>query len=229
MAERPAVRVLLVEDERRLAESVQRQLRRAGYEVELAGDGEEALALATAREFQVIILDLNLPKKSGFEVIEELRAGMRETPILILSARDDVVDRVEGLRRGADDYLVKPFDFTELTARLEAILRRSGHERLSVFEAGDLTIDVVTRKAWRAGQEIPLSPREFALLEFFVRNKNQILTRRRIAEQVWGYAFDTGTNIVDVYVSYLRKAVDAGFEPRLIQTVPRQGFMLRDE
>lgn len=219
----------MVEDERRLAESVERQLKRAGYEVELAGDGDEALEMARGHEFHLILLDLNLPRRSGFEVIEILRAEMRETPILILSARDGVEDRIEGLRRGADDFLVKPFDFDELSARIEAILRRAGHDRLSVFEAADLTMDVVGRKVRRGGRDIALSPREFGLLEFFLRNKNQILTRRRIAEQVWGYSFDTGTNIVDVYVSYLRKAIDAGFDRKLIQTIPRQGFVLKDD
>lgn len=223
------LRILLVEDERKLAESIARHLQGAGYEVEHARDGEEALARARSEEFHLIILDLNLPKRSGFDVLAELRSEMRDTPVLILSAREEVTDRVEGLRRGADDYLVKPFDVGELTARIEAILRRAGHERISVLRAKDLVMDVVQRKVWRADEEIFLSPREFALLKFFLRNKNRIVTRRRIAEQVWGYTFDTGTNIVDVYVSYLRKAVDAPFDEKLIHTVVREGFVLRDE
>lgn len=222
------IRILLVEDEKKLARSLERQLARLGYEMELAFDGVEARNKSQNREFALIILDLNLPKKSGFEVLEEFRAQSYATPVLILSARDKVEDRIKGLQIGADDYLVKPFDFGELTARIEAILRRGGVKHMAILQAGDLTMDVLKRTVKRGDKDITLTPREFALLEYFLRNKNQLLTRKRLAEQVWGYNFDTGTNIVDVYIRYLRKAIDEGFYTKLIHTVYAQGFMLKE-
>lgn len=219
--------LLLVEDEHKLARSVARQLERSGFAVDVATDGESALERIEGREYSIMVLDLNLPGASGFDLLRALGGRQRRVPVLILSARREVVDRVEGLQLGADDYLVKPFDFIELHARIGAILRRSGESALQVLEAEDLVVDVVKRKARRGGRDIHLSPRLFELLEFFLRHQNQILTRRRIAEGVWGYSFDTGTNVVDVYVSYLRKAIDAGFEPKLIKTIPRQGYLLR--
>ena len=223
------IRVLLVEDERKLAHSIERKLVRAGYIVTLAFDGEEGSEKAQSHEFDLIILDINLPKKSGTALLQELRSRSYPTPVLILSARDGVADRIQGLQVGADDYLVKPFDSGELLERIQAILRRSGFSRTSIIEARDLTVDVVKRTVNRGGKAIVLSPKEFALLEYFMRNKNQILTRTRIAEQVWGYKFDSGTNIVDVYVSYLREAIDEGFPRKLIQTIRGEGFILRDE
>lgn len=223
------IRILLVEDEKRLARFMEHQLVRAGYNLDLAFNGIEAEEKALSRQFELIILDLNLPKKSGLEVLKNLRSKSYATPVLILSARDTVEDRVAGLQLGADDYLVKPFDSGELLARIESVLRRSGHSRTSILEAADLSLDVVRRTVKRAGKDLNLSQREFLLLEFFLRNKNQILTRKRLAEQVWGYTFDTGTNIVDVYVSYLRKAVDEGFSKKLIRTVRGEGFILEDE
>lgn len=219
--------LLLVEDEEKLARSIARQLERLDFAVDLAGDGEVALARIAERDYALVILDLNLPGASGFEVLSTVRDEGRPVPVLILSARTDVVDRVEGLRLGADDYLLKPFDFGELHARVEAILRRAGEGGFSTLAVEDLVVDVPRRRVQRADQEIHLSPRLFDLLEFFLRHANQILTRRRILEGVWGYSFDTGTNVVDVYVSYLRKAIDADFHPKLIETVPRQGYVLR--
>ncbi len=223
------IRILLVEDEKKLAHSIERKLVRSGYVVTLAFDGEEGVEKARSHEIDLIILDINLPKKSGIAFLQELRANSYATPALILSARDGVVDRIQGLQVGADDYLVKPFDSGELLERIQAILRRSGFSRISIIQAGDLTVDVVKHTVRRAGKDIVLSPKEFALLEYFMRNKNQILTRRRIAERVWGYKFDTGTNIVDVYVSYLREAIDRGFPAKLIQTIRGEGFILKDE
>jgi DNA-binding response OmpR family regulator len=221
-------RILLVEDEKRLARSIERQLTREGYVVELAFDGAEAQEKVLSNEFEIIVLDINLPKKSGFDLLRELRAQSYATPVLILSARDDLKDRVEGLRLGADDYVVKPFEPSEFVARIESILRRSGHGRTPILQVGELVLDVVKRTVKRADKKINLSQREFALLEFLMRNKNQIVTRKRIAQQVWGYDFETGTNIVDVYVSYVRKAVDEGFSKRLIRTVRGEGFILSD-
>jgi DNA-binding response OmpR family regulator len=225
----PKTKILLVEDEKKLARSMQRLLDKRGYEVELAFDGEEAERKALNDQFGLIILDLGLPMKSGLDVLQSLRSRSYATPVLIVSARDRVSDRVQGLQLGADDYLPKPFDSNELLARIEAILRRSGSSSISILRAADLVMDLVSRTVRRGEKTISLSPREFALLEYFLRHKNQILTRARIAEQVWGYTFETGTNIVDVYVSYVREAVDKGFPKKLIQTVHGQGFVLRDE
>jgi DNA-binding response OmpR family regulator len=223
------MRILLVEDEKKLARLLERQLTRDGYIVELAFDGVEAEEKVKAREFELVILDLNLPKKSGFQFLQELRSHCYATPVLILSARAQLEDRVKGLQIGADDYLIKPFDFSELLARSEAILRRSGFSSAPILQAGDLILDVVHRTVKRANKPVNLSQREFALLEYFLRNKNQVLTRKRLAEQVWGYKFDTGTNIVDVYVSYLRKAIDQEFSPKLIHTLHGEGFILKDD
>jgi DNA-binding response OmpR family regulator len=223
-----SIRILLVEDEKKLARTLERHLSREGYEIDFAFDGDEAKEKAHAHEYKLLILDLNLPKKSGYDVLYELRLQLNSTPVLILSARDKVEDRVKGLRLGADDYLVKPFDSSELMARVEALLRRSETTTGQYLTACDLTMDLKDRKVLRGDNEIDLSPKEFALLEFFLRNKNQVLTRKRIAEQVWGYNFDTGTNLVDVYVYYVREAIDKGFPTKLINTVRGQGFILID-
>jgi DNA-binding response OmpR family regulator len=222
------IRILVVEDERALARSIGKMLTREGFTVGFAYNGVEATEKAWAEEFNFMILDLNLPGKSGFEVLQELRTKNHTVPILILSARERVEDRIKALELGADDYLVKPFDSGELVARVRAILQRGGLLRSNVLQAADLVVDVVHRKVTRGEKEITLTQREFALLEFLLRNKNQLLTRRRIAEQVWGYTFDSGTNLVDVYVSYLRRALDDGFAKKLIHTVRGEGFMLVD-
>jgi DNA-binding response OmpR family regulator len=223
------IRLLVVEDEKKLAQSLAQQLSAAGYEAALAFDGLSASEQLQAQSFDLIVLDLKLPKKSGLEVLQELRSRANTTPVLILSARDKVEERVQGLQLGADDYLVKPFDSGELLARIDAILRRAGLARAALLQAGDLTLDPAQRTVKRADKEITLTQKEFALLEYFMRNKNQILTRKRIAEQVWGYTFDTGTNIVDVYVSYLRKKIEEGFSSKLIQTIYGEGFLLKAE
>ena len=225
---RMRIRILLVEDERKLARVIERQIARAGYDVDVAFDGQSAIDRVLSGEYQMVVLDLNLPNKSGIEVLHELRSQSYLTPVLIISARDTVKDRVLGLEIGADDYLTKPFDSSELLARIQAILRRSGTLRTAVLSAQDLTMDVVKRTVTRAEKKINLTQTEFSLLEFFLRNKNTILTRRRIAEQVWGYKFETGTNIVDVYVSYLRDSIDEEFPRKLIETIRGEGFMLRD-
>lgn len=223
------LRLLVIEDEKKLAQSLERQLSAAGYEVTVALDGLGASEQLVMQNFDLIVLDLKLPKKSGLEILQELRGRANLTPVLILSARDKVEDRVQGLQLGADDYLVKPFDSGELLARIDAILRRAGLARTAILLAGDLTLDLTQRMVKRGDKEIALTQKEFALLEYFMRNKNQILTRKRIAEQVWGYTFDTGTNIVDVYVSYLRKKVEEGFPSKLIHTIHGEGFLLKAE
>jgi DNA-binding response OmpR family regulator len=222
------IRILLVEDERKLARVIGRQLTRANYEVDIVHDGQTAINNILSEEYHIIILDLNIPNKSGTEVLNEIRTKSYLTPVLIISARDTVKDRVNGLEIGADDYLTKPFDSSELLARIQAILRRSGTLRTAILKAQDLTMDMVHRTVMRNSKKISLTQTEFSLLEFFLRNKNTILTRRRIAEQVWGYKFETGTNIVDVYVSYLRDSIDKEFPKKLIETIRGEGFMLKD-
>jgi DNA-binding response OmpR family regulator len=197
--------------------------------VEISGDGIAGEEKARRGEYHLIVLDLNLPKKSGLDVLRDLRADSYMTPVLILTAVDGVENRIEGLKLGADDYLIKPFDSGELLARIEAVSRRSGFSKTTLLQAGDLLVDVVKRTVERAGQKISLSDKEFSLLEFLLRNKNQILTRKRLIEQVWGYQFDTGTNIVDVYISYLRQAVDKGYPKKLIHTMHGEGFILVDD
>lgn len=235
-AERPnqtvpgnGISLLVVEDERHLADSVARRLQEEGYAVDVARDGEEGFQLASTNKYHLIVLDLLLPRKDGLHVLRDLRRGKVRSMILVLTAKSAVEDRVEGLKAGADDYLSKPFAFAELIARVESLLRRQGVDHRPVLKVADLELDIETRNVRRASRSIHLTQKEFLLLEFLMRNKNRILSRRAIAEQVWGYNFDTGTNVVDVYVNYLRKAVDEGFPRRLIHTVRGVGFILKEE
>ncbi len=221
--------LLLVEDERKLARAVEKLLLRNGFLVQLAFDADAAKAIILSRTIHLVILDINLGARSGLDLLADLRSEQRTVPVLILSARDGVGDRVKGLQVGADDYLVKPFDSSELLARIQSILRRTGTLKTSVLTAGDLKMDLVRRRVTRNDQVIDLTQTEYNLLEFFLRNKNSVLTRKRIAEQVWGYTFETGTNIVDVYISYLRKSIDREFSTKLLHTVRGEGFVLRDE
>ncbi|MBI4548886.1 MAG: response regulator transcription factor [Ignavibacteriae bacterium] len=223
------MQILVVEDERHLADSVARRLQEEGYAVDVAHDGEEGFQLASSKKYNLIILDLLLPKKDGLQVLRELQRNKVQSLILVLTAKSTVEDRVDGLRTGADDYLTKPFAFAELLARVESLLRRQGVEQSSVLRVADIELDVETRAVRRANKNIHLTGKEFLLLELLMRNKNRILTRRSIAEQVWGYNFETGTNVVDVYVNYLRKAIDEGFPNRLIHTVRGVGFILRED
>lgn len=224
-----AVKILVVEDERHLADSIARRLQEEGYAVDTSHDGEEGFQLANTKKYHLIVLDLLLPRKDGLQIIRELRRNRVQSMIMVLTAKSTVEDRVEGLKTGADDYLPKPFAFAELTARIETLLRRQGVEQSTVLHVGDLELDIATRAVRRASHSIHLTAKEFLLLELLMRNKNRILTRRAIAEQVWGYTFDTGTNVVDVYVNYLRKAIDEGFPKRLIHTVRGVGFILKEE
>lgn len=221
--------LLLIEDEKKLARSLKNHLMREGYAVDLTHDGVEAISKILQNDYNLLVLDINLPRKSGFDILDEIRNRSNNTPVLILSSRNTVEDRVKGLQLGADDYLIKPFDSSELLARVEAILRRTENSANQVLKADDLSLDIKNRKVTRGDKIINLSPKEFLLLEFFLRNKNQVLTRKRIAEQVWGYNFDTGTNLVDVYVYYIREAIDKGHSRKLINTVRGQGFMMVDK
>jgi heavy metal response regulator len=221
------MRILLVEDDRKVASFIRRGLEEEGYAVDLAADGETGLAMGLDRLHDGIILDVMLPRKPGFQVVRELRQAKVATPILLLTARDTVEDKVRGLDAGADDYLTKPFAFAELLARLRALLRRSAEARVPVLQIADLTLDPATRTVKRGGETLSLTNREFALLEYFLRNPGRILTRTMIAEHVWDYSFDTTTNVIDVYVNYLRKKVDAEREPKLLHTVRGVGYVLK--
>ena len=223
------INLLIVEDEVHLADSVARRMEEEGYSADVANDGEEGYRLASTKKYHLIILDLLLPKKDGLQLLREIRRNKVQSMVLVLTARSTVEERVDGLRLGADDYLTKPFAFAELLARVETLLRRQGVGHGPVLKVADVELDVETRAVRRATKNIQLTAKEYLLLEFLMRNKNRILTRREIAEQVWGYTFDTGTNVVDVYVNYLRKAIDEGFPRRLIHTVRGVGFIFKEE
>ena len=223
------INILVVEDEQHLADSITRRLLEEGYAVDIAHDGEDGFRLASSKRYHLIILDLLLPRKDGLQVLKELRRDKVQSMVLILTAKSTIEDRVDGLRAGADDYLLKPFAFAELLARVESLLRRQGIQQRSPLRVADLELDIETRTVRRASRNIRLTAKEYFLLELLMRNKNRILTRREIAEQVWGYNFDTGTNVVDVYINYLRKAIDEGFPTRLIHTVRGVGFIMKEE
>ena len=222
------MRVLVVEDEKKVASFIKRGLEEEQFTVDVAYDGEEGLFMAENNPYDIILMDLMLPKKDGLTVIQELRAKDISTPVLSLTAKDTVEDIVAGLDIGSDDYLTKPFAFTELLARVKALVRRSTKDRGAEIYFADLRLDPVSHKVWRANQEIDLTATEYALLEYFMRNPNQVLTRAMIAEHVWDYAFDSFTNIIDVYVNYLRKKIDRDFEKKLIHTVRGVGYVLKE-
>jgi heavy metal response regulator len=222
------MRILVVEDDRKVASFIRKGLAEEGYAVDVATDGETGLAMGLDRLHDLIILDVMLPAKPGFQVVRELRRAKVPTPILLLTARDTVEDKVQGLDAGADDYLTKPFAFAELLARVRALLRRRGEARPPVLQVVDLVLDPATRTVTRGGESIALTTREFALLEYFMRNPGRVLTRTMIAEKVWDYSFDSETNVIDVYVNYLRKKIDAGRPLKLLQTVRGVGYVLKE-
>jgi two-component system OmpR family response regulator len=222
------MRLLVVEDESRLALLLKRGLEEQGYAVDVSGDGAEALWLASETAYDTIVLDVALPSLDGLELTRRLRAKRQWTPVLLLTARDAVDDRVSGLDAGADDYLVKPFSFAELVARVRALVRRSRVERPTVLQVGDLRLDPARRRAWRAEAELDLSPKEFALLELFLAHPGEVLTRGRILEHVWDFAHDPTSNVVDQYVAYLRRKVDRPFGRADLETVRGFGYRLRD-
>jgi len=221
--------VLVVEDERRLAQVIRRVLDEEGHTVDLAYDGEEGLAMAMEGSHDVIVLDILLPGMDGVEVCRTLRASRVDTPVLLLTALDDVQDRVRGLDAGADDYLAKPFAFQELLARLRALGRRRVQAREPErFQTADLVLDLNRRRAERAGRVIELSPKEFALLEFLMRNEGRVVSRTQILDHVWGYDYSPDSNLVDVYVTYVRRKVDRSHDRKLIRTVRGVGYALGD-
>jgi two-component system, OmpR family, response regulator len=221
------VRVLVVEDEVRMAGLLRRALKEEGHAVDVAADGPQGLWLATENEYGAIVLDVMLPGMDGFQLCRRLRESGAWAPVLMLTARDGVTDRVRGLDAGADDYLVKPFSLLELAARLRALARRDGRGRPPVLAEGDLRLDPASKQAWRAGTELHLSPKEYSLLEFFLRHPGQVLTRSAIIEAVWDFAYDGGSNVVDQYVNYLRRKIDAPFGRRDLETVRGIGYRLR--
>jgi len=224
------MRVLIVEDDREIATFVARGLREAGFAVDQVSDGREGLAMALQEAYDALIVDIMLPGMDGFTLIEELRRKNVATPVLILSAKRSVEDKVRGLQTGSDDYLTKPFSFSELLARVRALIRRSSSSSASgssSLSAGDLTMDLLSRRVTRGGREIELRPREFALLEYLMRNAGNVVSKTMILEHVWDYRFDPQTNVVDVLVHRLRGKIDRGFEEKLIHTVRGAGYVLQ--
>ncbi|MRR33695.1 response regulator transcription factor [bacterium] len=223
------MKILVVEDEKKVASFIKRGLEEEKYEVDVAYDGDDGLQKLLDGSYSLVILDVMLPKKDGLSVVKDLRTKKILTPVLMLTAKDTVDDIVAGLNSGSDDYLTKPFAFAELLARVRALLRRSEQERGAEIRFADLRLDPVTHKVWRKDKEIDLTAKEYSLLEFFMRNPNQVLTRTTIAENVWDYIFDSFTNIIDVYVNYLRKKIDRDADKKLIHTVRGVGYILKEE
>jgi len=224
------MRILVAEDERKVASFIRQGLEEEGHAVEVAGDGAAALDLLLGSPpYDLVVLDVMLPRRDGLDVLKTLRARGVPTPVLILTARDAVADKVAGLDLGADDYLTKPFAFEELLARVRALLRRGTDQRAAVLRLGDLALDPVTREARRGRRRIELTAREYSLLDYFLRQPGRVLTRPMIAEHVWGLDFDSESNIIDVYIGYLRRKVDAPGEPRLLHTVRGSGYAMKLE
>jgi heavy metal response regulator len=221
------MRILVVEDEPKVASFIKKGLEEEGYAVDGATDGEEGLALGLARVHDLIILDIRLPKMDGLQVLQALRQDHVTAPVLLLTVRATIEDKVLGLDAGADDYLTKPFAFQELVARVRALLRRRAEAEPAVLRIDDLRLDPARRTVTRGGEKVDLTPREFALLDYFMRNPGRVLTRTMIAEHVWDYSFDTSTNVIDVYVNYLRKKIDSGREPKLLHTMRGVGYVLK--
>ena len=221
------MRVLVIEDEQKMADLIKRGLEEEGMEVEVAYDGDAGLEAGLAGQHDLIILDLGLPGRDGLEVSRELRGAGLKTPILVLTAHDTVEMKVKGLDSGADDYLTKPFAFAEMLARIRALQRRTLSEDSTRLQIGDLALNLITRRVTRNGVEVQLTGKEFALLEFFMRHPDEILSRELLSEKVWEETFDTLTNVIDVYINYLRNKIDRNFEPKLIHTVRGVGYTVR--
>ena len=221
--------ILVVEDEKKVASFIKRGLEAANYSVDVEHDGHAGLNRLLEGEYDLVILDVMLPRLDGLSVIKEIRQQRVSVPILLLTARVTVADKITGLDLGADDYLTKPFAFEELLARVRALLRRGGVTSPPVLTVADLRLDPVTREVTRGNRRIELTPKEFALLEFFLRRPERILSRAMIAQHVWGVDYDTFTNVIDVYVNYLRKKVDDEFEVKLIHTVRGVGYVIKEE
>lgn len=223
------MRILVVEDEKKVARFIQQGLEEEHYTVDVTHDGIQGLAMAESGNYDVIVLDVLLPGKDGFAVTRELRTARVTTPILMLTAKTATEDKVAGLDSGADDYLTKPFAFAELLARIRSLLRRGTQEKTTVLSIADLELDTITHRARRGGKVIELTAKEYALLEFLLRNKDRVLSRTIIAEHIWDYHFDTGTNLIDVYINHVRNKVDSDFDVKLIHTVRGVGYVVKEE
>jgi heavy metal response regulator len=221
------MKILVVEDEKKVGAFIKKGLEEDRYNVEVAFDGDKGEELASQGSFDLIILDILMPKKDGLTMLKELRAKQITTPVLMITAKGSVEDKVKGLDTGADDYLVKPFAIAELLARVRSLLRRGGPEKSTALTVADLTLDLVSHRATRGENLIELTGKEYTLLEYFMRNTNKVLSRTIISEHIWHYNFDTGTNIIDVYINHLRNKIDGEFEKKLIHTVRGVGYMMK--
>ncbi|GAB3172311.1 response regulator transcription factor [Telluribacter humicola] len=226
-------KILIVEDDRRIAQNIYRGLQSEGFEVEIANDGISGKQLALTKPFDLVLLDLNLPGMKGLEVCQQVRQIKPLLPIIILTAYGEIEDKVEGLGKGADDYIIKPFDFRELYARVMAALRRSDvaspASKNDLLRVADLEVDTVKKQVTRGGRAIELTAREFSLLEYMLRNRGRVISKMDLAEHVWHLNFDPGTNVVEVYINYLRRKVDKDFTPKLIHTRPGLGYVLKED
>jgi len=221
------MRILVIEDEVKIAQFIKRGLKEEGYAVDVAGDGEEGHFMLSSNEYDAIILDLMLPKIDGMALCRTLRQEGNQTPIMMLTAKDTVKDKVKGLDSGADDYLPKPFAFEELLARMRVLLRKKDNRVQTQLKVDDLVLDLLTHKVTRSTKEIDLTVKEYALLEYLMRNAGNIVTRTMISEHVWDINFDTFTNVIDVYINYLRNKIDSGFDSKMIHTVRGKGYLLK--
>ena len=223
------MRILFAEDERDLNDIITKKLTSQGYSVDCVYDGEEAIDILSYTDYDAVILDIMMPKADGFAVLRALRSKGKNTPVLFLTARDSVQDRVAGLDSGANDYLVKPFSVEELLARIRAMTRTAFGVSDSLLSVGDLTMDTAAKVVKRGGKEIPLSAKEYALLEYLMHNAGIVLSREKIENHIWNFDYEGGTNVVDVYIRYLRKKIDEGYDKKLLHTVRGRGYVLREE
>ena len=223
------MRILVAEDERDLNRLICRTLERAGYSVDACFDGEAALDYLLGAEYDCLLLDIMMPKKDGRDVLRAVRAQGSAVPVIFLTARDSVQDRIEGLDLGADDYLVKPFDFDELLARIRAATRKYGTQKTSVLTLADLTVDTGSHAVTRGDKEIRLSAKEYAILQYMMQHKGTVISRARLEDHIWNYDYAGGSNVVDVYITYLRKKIDNGFDKKLLHTVRGAGWILKEE
>lgn len=222
------MRILVAEDERDMNHIITKRLKEEGYSVDSCYDGMQVFDYLPCAEYDAIILDIMMPKMDGLQVLKKLRSKNNQTPVLLLTARDSIDDRVTGLDAGADDYLVKPFAFQELLARIRVMLRKPASVKTTVYTVGDLEIHTDTHQVIRAGQEIHLSAKEFSLLRYMVQNVGIVLSREKLEQHIWNYDFSGGSNVIDVYIRYLRKKIDDRFEPKLIHTIRGEGYVLRE-
>ena len=223
------MRILIIEDEKHLNSLVARKLKNEKYSVDSCYDGDDAASFLDCAEYDVVLLDLMLPGKSGLEILRDLRGSGDKTPVIILTAKDSIDDRVRGLDLGADDYLVKPFSLDELLARIRVMTRRSGGQAENSFEAAGFRIEFGSRKVFRDGECIELTAKEFDILEYLVRNRDTVVSRERLVSHAWDYDYDGVSNVIDVYIRYLRRKIDSGFEPKLIKTVRGKGYMFSEK